>query len=174
MDDTMMTAPAALGFHAGRGEIGQPNVALHVRAHDFVEDFVREACCRPVIGVDGGVADERVDAAPCLERAFHKGFDFRLARDVAGDDDRLSTCLADASGDDLTRLGLAGGNHDFRAKARHMLGDRLANAARRACDECDLTAEVERIFRWHRRLPGSSASATEARRAGFVNASTLS
>src|SRR5918993_742020 len=50
------TARSHLRYH----EIAEPEIALHVRAHDLVEGLVREAAHGAIDRIDGGVADQDV------------------------------------------------------------------------------------------------------------------
>ena len=65
----------------------------------------------------------------CLMRPADERFHLSLARDVAGDDGGFAALRADAAGDRLAGLGLAAGNHDLSAEARHRFGDGAPDAA---------------------------------------------
>jgi hypothetical protein len=94
-------------------------------------------------GLVRGVVDQDVDAAEGLDRALDDGAAMRRIADVAGDQQRLAARLLDQP------LGLGRvlilrqiGDHDISALAGKGNGDRAADAAVRAGDDCFLVGQL--------------------------------
>jgi hypothetical protein len=134
---------AAAGLHARQGHGGEPERAFHVVRHDLVELVVGDAGEGAVVGVRRRVRHDDVDAAPLRPGRVDQRLQLLLARHVAGHGEDVESLLLQVGLRCLAGIGLAGGDGDLGPAARQLLGDRLADAAGRACDEGDLAAQIE-------------------------------
>jgi len=95
------------------------------------------------VRIDGRIADERVDAAPLLDRGVDQPLQLFLAPDVAGVRDRFAAASANGLDDFLAGIEFAARDHDPGAVLREPFGDRAADAATGSGDERDLAAQIE-------------------------------
>src|SRR5262249_14239029 len=116
------------------------------------EGLVRNSGERTEVGVDRGIAHERVDLPPLRERAIDEPGNLLLARDVAGYDDRLPARLSDAARHLLAGVRLAARDHALASQRAHDFGGGAATASARTGDDGHLPAKVEGV------LHGSAAS----------------
>src|SRR6185295_4323723 len=138
-------AAATLLGHAGNGIVAEPKVALDVRAHDLVEGVVGYFFKRPEVGIDGGVAYQRIDPPPLLERAFDETLDLLLARDIAGDHDRFAAAALDRRRHGFACIRLAAGNYDLGTEPSHDFSCRATDTLARTGDDGYLAGEIEWI-----------------------------
>src|SRR6185295_14674692 len=126
-----------------------------VAGHDLVPRIVAHVHHRAEVGIDGRIADQRVDAAPLLDGGVDQRLQVLLATDVAGVRDRFAALRANRGDDCLAGFELAARDHDFRAVLREALGDRAADAATGAGDERDLAGQIEQRRAFHRYFSSS-------------------
>ena len=129
-------------------QLREPEVGLHVGRHDLGEGVIGDLGERAVVRVDGGVADDDVDAPPGSAGFLDQAFELGLAPHVAGEaEDReslvgeLPLCRLDPS------FVPAGDDH-----ACAVLGERpcdgLADPLGGAGDDGGLAGEVEEARTW--------------------------
>jgi hypothetical protein len=141
----MMKMTIAALAHIGRHHPRQPQIAEDIVDHHPLEHFVGQLFERAVMRVDRGVADEDVDAAPCLARLGDEILQLRLVGDPRGDGDRFATLGADRRRHLLAGCGVAGRDHHPPAGFGKRLGDRAADAAARAGNNRDFAGQVEEL-----------------------------
>ena len=122
------------GHDRPAGEEHRRDVDVHHLAPLVERDLLERAHLER--GVEAGVVDEDVDRAAALDDLVDQPLHVGLVRDVGGD--------ADAVRERRGRLlgAVQVGDDDARALRRQALGDRAADALRRAGDDRDLAVEA--------------------------------
>ncbi len=104
---------------------------------------------RAEVGVDRGVADQRVDPAPVLESAVDQALQVALVGDVAGECDGFAAGRVDGAGDVLASVALAARDHHLGAGGGHGLGDGAADALGGAGHHRDPVPKREQVLIIH-------------------------
>ena len=142
-DETMMIAPPPRSAICGSTMLHSQKL---LRTFEFITlsyCFIGHVDRRSVVRIDRRIADERVDAAPLLNRRIHEPLQILLAADVARMRECFTALVLDRPDDFLARIELAARDDDLRAVLRETLGDRAPDAAARTGDDGDVALQIE-------------------------------
>src|SRR5712664_663885 len=130
--------PAPLD-HAARGVLGHQERALEVRIHDRIPVRLAQQKQQIVLG-EPGIVDEDVDLPEVPFDRFGERFHLIAHADVAG---VAARSLAEGARSLLRRRAVARAQGDLRAGVDECAADVVADPARPARDERDLSRQIE-------------------------------
>ena len=146
IDETMMIEPSPRSSISGAAMAISQWLAMTLLSRILRNCSSRDPRHRPVIGVGRGVADQHVDPAECAFGFVDEVLQRGLVGDAGGDGDRrarrhASALIAAATSSQASCLRLE--MTTFAPWSAIAVGDRQADAARRAGDDRDLAGQVE-------------------------------
>ncbi len=131
--------------HLRHHEADQPVIGDDVVVQNLAKLVIGNSGLRSVIGIRGGVADQRVDLAEHAVGFLDEMLQIILGRDVGGyrERDLLAGLVVDRLRHLVADLLLARRDHHFGAMLGHPFGDGAADAARGAGDDGDFSRHIK-------------------------------